>query len=185
MDKTALITGPTSGIGYELSKIFAREAVNLVLVSRNGQKLKGQKEDFEKRYKVEVCIIAKDLSEPKVSEEVFSDVQSQGIHIDNLVNNAGFNECGPFYETNLEKELEMLQVHILSLTYLTKLFLPGMIKNKYGKILNLGSTGSFAPCPLDAVTDNPYRTVLLGKALFETCDNVFVSLPALDFLLDK
>ncbi|MFQ6084377.1 MAG: SDR family NAD(P)-dependent oxidoreductase [Candidatus Aminicenantia bacterium] len=149
--RTVLITGTTSGIGYELSKIFAMEGFNLVLVSRNEQKLNAQKEDLKKRYRVEVYTITKDLSEPKTPEEIFSDVQSKGVHIDILVNNAGFNECGPFYETSLEKELQMLQVHIASLTHLTKLFLPGMIKYKYGKILNFGSTGSFAPCPLDAV----------------------------------
>lgn len=149
--KTVLITGTTSGIGYELSKIFAMERFNLVLVSRNGQKLKMQKEDLEKRYEAKVFTIAKDLSDTKSPEEVFLYIQSQGLHIDILVNNAGFNESGPFYETSLLKELQMLQVHVASLTHLTKLFLPGMMKNDFGKILNFGSTGSFAPCPLDAV----------------------------------
>ncbi|MEC4676442.1 MAG: SDR family oxidoreductase [Nitrospirota bacterium] len=149
--KTVLITGTTSGIGQELSEVLARERFNLVLVSRAEQKLRVQKEDLKKKYGGEVYTLAQDLSESKAPEEVFSDVQRQGIHIDILVNNAGFNESGPFYETSLEKELHMLQVHIASLTHLTKLFLPAMIKNKYGKILNLGSTGSFAPCPLDAV----------------------------------
>lgn len=149
--KTVLITGTTSGIGYELSKIFAMEGFNLVLVSRNEQKLKIQKEDLENKHKTKVFTIAKDLSDTKSPEEVFLDIQSQGLHIDILVNNAGFNESGPFYKTSLEKELQMLQVHITSLTHLTKLFLPGMMRNNYGKILNFGSTGSFAPCPLDAV----------------------------------
>ena len=153
--RTVLITGTTSGIGYDLSKIFAAEGFNLVLVSRNEQKLNAQKEYLKKRFGGEVYTIVKDLSDPKAPTEVFSDVLSQGIHIDILINNAGFNESGPFYETNLEKELQMLQVHIASLTHLTKLFLPGMIKNKYGKILNFGSTGSFAPCPLDAVYVTP------------------------------
>jgi len=149
--KTVLITGTTSGIGYELSKILAREGLDLVLVSRNEQKLRAQKEDLKNKYGRDVHAIAKDLSEPRAAEELFSDVQRQGIHIDILINNAGFNESGPFYETNLEKEMHMLQVHVASLTHLTKLFLPGMINKRYGKILNLGSTGSFAPCPMDAV----------------------------------
>lgn len=149
--RMVLITGTTSGIGYELSRSFASEGFDLVLVSRNEQKLNVQKDDLKKNYGGEVYTIAKDLSEPKAPEEIFSDVQSWGIHIDILVNNAGFNESGLFYETSLDKELQMLQVHIASLTHLTKLFLPGMIKNDYGKILNLGSTGSFTPCPMDAV----------------------------------
>ncbi|MGO9612721.1 MAG: SDR family NAD(P)-dependent oxidoreductase, partial [Dissulfurispiraceae bacterium] len=149
--RTVLITGTTSGIGYELSNIFAKEGFNLVLVSRNEQRLNMQKEDLNRRYGAKVYTLTKDLSEPDAPEKIFSDVQSQGLHIDILVNNAGFNEAGPFYETRLEKELEMVQVHIALHTHLTKRFLPAMIKAKYGKVLNFGSTGSFAPCPLDAV----------------------------------
>lgn len=149
--KTALITGTTSGIGYALSKVLAREGFNLVLVSRNEEKLKKQKELLKKDYNVEVYTIIKELSISNAAKAIFLDVSNKKIHVDILVNNAGFNECGEFKNTCIEKELEMLQVHILFLTQLTKLFLPGMIKNKYGKILNIGSTGSFAPCPLDAV----------------------------------
>lgn len=149
--RTVLLTGTTSGIGYELSKMFAMAGFNLVLVSRNEQKLKAQKEDLEKRDGMKAYTISKDLSGPNAAEEVFQDVQNRGIHVDILVNNAGLNESGPFCETSIERELQMLQVHIVSFTHLTKLFLPGMMKNNYGKILNLGSTGSFAPCPLDSV----------------------------------
>lgn len=176
--KSVLITGTTSGIGYELSRIFAREGFNLVLVSRSEQGLKIQKESLQKRQGGEVLTIAKDLSDPKAPEAIFSVVKSHDIHIDILVNNAGFNESGPFYETRLEKELQMLQVHIATLTSLSKFFLPGMIKNKYGKILNLGSTGSFAPCPLDAVYcaskayvlsfSNALRAELLGTGVTVT-----------------
>lgn len=148
---TVLITGTTSGIGYELSKLFANDGFNLVLVSRDNEKLKKQKEEFEKIYGVNIYTISKDLSEINAPKDIFLEVKNQNIHIDILVNNAGFNESGAFSDTDIEKELRMIQVHVASLTYLTKLFLPGMIKNKYGKILNLGSTGSFAPCPLDGV----------------------------------
>ncbi|MBI4766780.1 MAG: SDR family oxidoreductase [Deltaproteobacteria bacterium] len=129
----------------------------------------------QKSHGGEVLTIAKDLSDPKAPEAIFSAVTSHEIHIDILVNNAGFNESGPFNETRFEKELQMLQVHIATLTSMAKLFLPGMIKNKYGKILNLGSTGSFAPCPLDAVYcaskayvlsfSNALRAELLGTGV--------------------
>jgi short-subunit dehydrogenase len=150
-NRTVLITGTTSGIGYELSKLFAINGFKLVLVSRDEKKLKAQKENFANKYGVEIYTIAKDLSDPKSPEEVFSEVQGKGIHVDILVNNAGFNESGSFDKTSLEKELQMLRLHIVSLTHMTKLFLKGMVQKRYGKILNLGSTGSFAPCPLDAV----------------------------------
>ncbi len=149
--KTTLITGTTSGIGFELSDKFAKEGFNLVLVSRNEQKLKTQKEDLEKRHKIKAHYICKDLSSPKAPEEIFSDTRENKIHIDVLINNAGFNESGLFHETSLQKELQLLQVHIASTTHLTKLFLPPMMENKYGKIMNLGSVGSFCPCPIDAV----------------------------------
>lgn len=149
--RTALITGTTSGIGHELAAIFAREGFNLVLVSRNHEKLNAQKDDLKKKHAVDVYTYAIDLSKQNAAEEVFSEMLGQGLPIDVLINNAGFNESGPFYETSLERELKMLQVHITTLTHMTKLFLPGMIKNGYGRILNLGSTGSFTPCALDAV----------------------------------
>ena len=149
--RTVLITGTTSGIGQALSEVFAAEGFDLVLVSRNEQKLKGQAGSLKERYGAAAVTIAKDLADPKAPAEVFSAMQEKGIAVDVLVNNAGFNESGPFSETSIEKELQLLQVHVAALTHLTKLFLPAMLRNGYGKILNLGSTGSFAPCPLDAV----------------------------------
>jgi hypothetical protein len=93
----------------------------------------------------------KDLSQPTAAEEIYRELQSREIEIDVLVNNAGFNVYGPFWETSAQKELQMMQVHMLTLTHLTKLFLPGMLKRKFGKILNLASTASFTPGPGDAV----------------------------------
>ncbi len=150
-EKTVLITGTTSGIGSELSKVFAEHGFNLVLVSRNKQKLVAQKNALKAKYNVAVFPVVKDISEPDAAVSIFDEVSRQDLVVDILVNNAGFNESGPFSETNIEKELAILQVHVLSLTYLTKLFLPGMVDRKHGRILNLGSTGSFGPCPLDAV----------------------------------
>lgn len=149
--RTALITGTTSGIGYELSRIFARNGFNLILVSRDENRLRAQKEALQSEQRVEVHIIAKDLSEPNAPREIAGEVKGQGLKVDVLVNNAGFNESGPFLNTSLDRELAMLRVHVTALTHLTKLFLPEMIKQGFGKILNVGSTGSFTPCALDAV----------------------------------
>lgn len=151
MIRTVLITGTTSGLGYELSNIFAQKGFDLVLVSRNKEKLLKQKEKLLMNNSIKIHIIDKDLSIPVAADEIFSEVKKNNIQIDILVNNAGFNESGLFYKTNINNELQMLQIHILTLTKLTKLFLHEMIRNKYGKILNIGSTGSFAPCPMDAV----------------------------------
>lgn len=148
---TALVTGASRGIGYELSRLFAQNGHNLVMVARDGQRL----EDIAVRLRDEFGIAAEsipaDLSRPDCSREILAKLRDKSIHVDILVNNAGFNEYGPFYETDLQKELQMVQVNMVSLTCLTKLLLPGMLKQNHGRILNVGSTGSFAPGPLNAV----------------------------------
>lgn len=151
MNKTALITGATSGIGYELSKLFALNRYNLVLVARNDQRLEDLANELRQAFSISIITIPKDLSLPSSPEGIFSYLKKKSIQVDVLVNNAGFNEYGLFSQTDLHRELQMIQLHIVSLTYLTKLLLPGMLERKLGKILNVGSTGSFVPGPLVAV----------------------------------
>jgi uncharacterized protein len=147
----ALITGASSGIGLELAKIFAREGNDLALVARSEEKLKNIAEDLQKTYGVQVKYYAKDLSVSSAPEEIFNVLQSEGRNIDILVNNAGFGWRGNFTHMELPDVLEMIQVNITALTHLTKLFLPGMIQRKQGKILNVASTAAFQPGPIMAV----------------------------------
>lgn len=151
LKKNLLITGTTSGIGYALAKRFAAEGYGLVLVSRNKDKLNEQKKELELYNNVMVHVIVKDLCNENAAEEVYQELQDIGIPIHVLVNNAGFNECGEFANTRIEKETEMIRLHVITLTQLTKLFLPNMINNGWGHILNVGSTGSYAPFPINAV----------------------------------
>ena len=148
---TVLITGTTSGIGKAFAEKFASRGNNIILVSRNRDKLQQQQIDLQSRYQVSVEYISCDLSEVDAVDMIMEKIHSWGLSVDVLVNNAGFNEAGGFTNTSLLKELDMIQVHIKALTALTKLFLPGMIKRGYGRILNIGSTGSYMPCPYDAV----------------------------------
>jgi len=148
---TVLITGTTSGIGKAFAEKFASMGNNLVLVSRNKDKLQHQQIDLQSRYQVSVEYISCDLTEVDAVEMIMEKICSWGLSIDVLVNNAGFNEAGCFMNTSLSNELNMIQVHIKALTALTKSFLPGMIKRGCGRILNIGSTGSYMPCPYDAV----------------------------------
>jgi hypothetical protein len=148
--KTALITGASGGIGYEFARIFAREGYNLVLVARTESKLAQIKGDLEKKHGISVKVLAKDLAEPSAPQEIFSELQGESISVDALINNAGFTVYGPFAETSLQKELELLQVNMVALTHLTKLFLPGMIEKGWGKVLNVASTAAFQPGPLMA-----------------------------------
>ena len=148
---TVLITGTTSGIGAAFAEKFAREENNLILVARNEEKLRQQQADLQSRYHVPVECISCDLAEVGAAELIADKVGELGLSVDVLINNAGFNEAGHFIDTHLSKELDMIQVHIKVLTALTKLFLPGLIERGYGRILNVGSTGAYMPCPCDTV----------------------------------
>jgi len=152
MNKTALITGASSGIGLELCKIFARNNYNIVMVSQNTERLERAKEIvLKENSKVKVINIAKNLSEPLSANEIFNYTEKSLIQIDVLVNNAGVQVYGDFHEADIDDTLNMMYLNMLSLTKLTGLYVKGMVERGYGKILNLGSTGSFQPCPLNSV----------------------------------
>ncbi|MBW4511451.1 MAG: SDR family oxidoreductase [Scytonematopsis contorta HA4267-MV1] len=149
--KTVLVTGGANGIGYELAYFFAKDGYNLVLVDRDEQKLLEVTETFKDKFDGNVKSIVKDLSISTSPLEIFTELQQESIKIDVLVNNAGFGTIGFFNDTSLEDELGMLQVNLVSLTHLTKLFLKDMVKQGEGKILNVASTAAFQPGPLMAV----------------------------------
>jgi short-subunit dehydrogenase len=151
MSSAALVTGASSGIGWELAKLFAEDRQDLVLVARNRKKLDELARELTASYGVAVRVIAKDLTDPKAPAQIFSQLAESGPQIDVLVNNAGFGVYGPFAETDGEKELEMIQVNVTALTHLTKLFLPPMLERRSGQILNVASTAAFQPGPLMAV----------------------------------
>lgn len=150
--KTALITGATSGIGLELAKLFAHDGYNLVLVARHEDSLRGVAADLEQQYGVKATTIAKDLMNPSAPEEIYQETRQQGITVQVLVNNAGMGEYGKFAtETDLQKELSIIQLNATSLVHLTKLFLKEMVDRNDGKILMLASVASAIPNPLMAV----------------------------------
>ncbi len=146
----ALITGASSGIGLELAKLFARDSYDLALVARSQDKLKNIAEDLQQMYNVQVKYYAKDLSISSTPQEIFEALQSERGNIDVLINNAGFGWRGAFAQMRLTNALEMIQVNITALIHLTRLFLPGMIERKHGKILNVASTAAFQPGPMMA-----------------------------------
>lgn len=148
MNKTVLITGASSGIGYELSKVFSRNGYNLVLVSRNRQRLEVIAKEMEKQHDIQAKVIQKDLSKSSASQELYNDIVADGIEIDVLVNNAGFGINGKFTEFSTEKHMELIQLNITSLTMLCNLFGTDMVKRRSGKILNVASTAAFQAGPL-------------------------------------
>jgi uncharacterized protein len=144
---TALITGASVGIGLELAKEFAAGGHDLVLTARNQPKLEELAEQLRAEHRVAVSILPSDLSRPEAPVGIFNALAGSSTGIDVLVNNAGFGNHGPFAELDVTQSLAMLQVNIVALTHLTRLFLPGMIERHSGKILNVASTAAFQPGP--------------------------------------
>lgn len=149
--KTALITGASNGIGLELAKIHASKGGNLVLVARNKSKLDELKTELEEQFNVSVYTIGKDLSEPNSAQEVYNETNEQHIQVDYLINNAGFGGFGMLDETEWNKELQMINLNITTLTLFTKLYVQDMVKRRSGKIMNVASTAAFQPGPTMAV----------------------------------
>ena len=148
MKKTALITGASVGIGYELSKIFAGNNYNLVLVSRTKQKLEAISKELENKHGIQAKVIPKDLSKSTAPQELYDEIVADGIEITVLVNNAGFGLNGKFVDISTDKQMELIQLNITSLTMLCKLFGTDMVKRRSGRILNVASTAAFqaGPC---------------------------------------
>ena len=165
---TALITGASNGIGLELAKIHAAKGDQLVLVARNKSKLDELRIELEKTYKISVYTIGKDLSAMNASQEIFDETSKQQIHIDYLINNAGFGDFGMFVETDWNKEAQMIQLNITALTQLTKLYLKEMVKRGSGKIMNVASTAAFQSGPTMAVY---YATKAYVLSFSEAIDN--------------
>ena len=146
-DSYALVTGASSGMGYEYAKLFAKDGKDIVVLARSRDKLEGLKRDLEKAHGTKVMVLVKDLADPKAPQEVFSELEKAGINIDVLVNNAGFAVYGKFSDSDWQKEAEMLQVNTIALTQMTKLFLKKMMQNKSGRIMNISSIGGWGPMP--------------------------------------
>lgn len=148
---TALITGASNGIGLELARIHASKGGNLVLVARNKGRLDELKKGLERQYKTKVYTIGKDLSLPNAAQEVYDETNQQNIQIDYLINNAGFGDYGMFVDADWNKQLQMINLNITTLTHFTKLYLEPMVKRGSGKIMNVASTAAFQSGPTMAV----------------------------------
>ena len=158
----ALITGASSSIGYEMAQYLSELGYDLILIARDKEKLQAMQEDL----KVNVKIIVADLSIENKLKEVY--VLCKNENIDVLINNAGFGMCGYFTETDLNRELEMINTNIRAVHILTKLFLKDMKKRNSGYILNVASSAAFEPGPLMATYYSTKAYVLrLTTSLYE------------------
>ena len=147
MSKTALITGATSGIGYELSKVFAKNRYNLVIVSRNSEKLDAVAGELRQLHGIQVKVISKDLCKFTEPQELYDEISADNIVIDVLVNNAGAGIHGRVVDLSAAKHMDLIQLNIASLTILCRLFGADMVKKGGGSILNVASTAAFQAGP--------------------------------------
>ena len=176
----ALVTGASGGIGEELARLFAADGHDLVLVARSEDKLNALADELSGKHGVAARVLASDLSRPEAPREIFDRLNADSVRVDALVNNAGFGSYGLFAETELEKELDLLQVNVVALTHLTKLFLPGMIARGRGYVMQVASTAAFQPGPLMAVYYASKAYVLsLSEALANECEGTGVRVSAL------
>ena len=148
---TALVTGASGGIGEELARLFAADGHSLVLVARSRDKLSALAEELSDRHNVNARVLPADLARAEAPREIFEELQSDAVTVDALVNNAGIGSYGLFADTDAKTELDLLQINVVALTHLTKLFLPQMIARRRGYLLNVASTAAFQPGPLMAV----------------------------------
>ena len=147
----ALITGASSGIGLELAHVAASNHLNLILLARNAERLMQLRTELEDLYPVKVLAVGCDLSDRETAEKIEILLESRKIIPDILINNAGFGLYGSFDKTDIVKELNMLQLNIVTLTQLTKIIYQKMIARGSGKIMNVSSVAGFMPGPLMSV----------------------------------
>jgi uncharacterized protein len=187
--RNVLITGATSGIGYEFAKIFAKKKCNLVLVARNRENLKktanemrelAREKNKGKKGEIEVTEIAIDLFDRESAKEIYEITKERRIVVDILINNAGQGEWGKFAATDLDRDINLVELNITSVLSLTKLYLEDMLKVGEGKILFLASSVSKAPSPYMAVYAATKAFILsFAEALAKETENTNITITAL------
>jgi len=180
MKPYALITGASSGIGLELANTFAKNGYNLVLVARSKDKLDAVAAECKTQHGTESLVIEADLSKMNSAQKIFETTKKAQINIDALVNNAGFGDFGEFSSRDWQKQSDMIHLNIHALTHLTHLYLPQMIEQKNGYILNVASIVAFFPGPLMSVYFATKAFVLsFSEAISEELIGTGVSVTAL------
>ena len=178
--KTALVTGASSGIGLEFAKLLAREGQDLVLVARRREALEELARELAVKHGIAARVIAKNLTALDSTAEIFDELETERIVVDTLVNNAGLGLHGRFWETDLDRQLAVIQVNVVALTALTGHFLPGMVARGRGRIVNVASTAAFQPGPYMAVYYATKAYVLsFSEALAQELSDTGVTVTAL------
>lgn len=151
MKEYILITGASSGIGYHMAQILAKEKFNLIIVARNEKKLDSLKEELKDKYNISVEYIATDLSIAGSAKQLYYDLKNEGFKVTGLINNAGVGSYGEFIDLPIDQDLKMIELNISSVVTLTKLFGKDMAIGGKGRIMNVASLLSFLPFPYYSV----------------------------------
>lgn len=167
MEEYIVITGASSGIGYEMANQLAAKKKNLILVARTESKLQQMQAELIQKYGIAVQYFVTDLSDVKAAIAFHQSVKYQSYLVTHLVNNAGVGNYGNFTETSLAEELSMIQLNISSLVVLSKLFAQDMVIGGAGRIMNVSSVVAFLPMPYFSVYS---ATKAFVKAFSETLD---------------
>ncbi|HVO38339.1 MAG TPA: SDR family oxidoreductase [Spirochaetia bacterium] len=164
--RTAVVTGASSGLGADFSRELASRGAGLVLVARRADRLESLRGELASRHGVRVEVIPMDLVPADAPQRLHDEVSRRGLAVDILVNNAGFGLYGKFLEVPWERERSMIELDILSLTAMTRLFAPDMVSRGFGRILEVSSIGAFQPSPTYAAYSAAKSYVLsFGEAL--------------------
>jgi uncharacterized protein len=147
MKEYTLITGASTGIGYEMAKQLAVKNHNLILVARSQEKLEALQKELKNQFGIDVQYLLYDLSEPDSAQDLYNQVKEYNYVVTGLINNAGFGAYGNFVEMPLKKDEEMIALNVTALVGLTKLFGADMVKAGKGRIMNVASLLSFLPFP--------------------------------------
>jgi short-subunit dehydrogenase len=147
----AIITGASAGIGRDFALLCAQKGYDVVLIARDNDRLRTLAADIRQKYSRDALVISADLSRPDTPAQIFEELANVNVEPEILINNAGFGLMGHFATLPLEEQMRMIHLNIGALTELTRLFLPGMLARRRGRILNVASTAAFQPGPLMAV----------------------------------
>jgi short-subunit dehydrogenase len=180
MKEIALITGASSGIGYEIAKLFAANKTDLLIVARDEQKLLDIRKEFQEQFKVDVFTATADLSSNEGIQKIHEVVNSKNLIVNYLINNAGFGDYGAFIDRSMEKYKEMIQLNIVSLTELSYHYGKEMVKRGKGRILNVASMAGLQPDPNFAVYGATKAYVIsVSEAIHKEFENTGVTVTVL------